>query len=119
MKRKVQHLQSLWDPYLHPTHTHTQGGGSALLTLLHLPSSLLLRGVVSVLSGPHLQIKHTGKLEVMHHILQQQELWDMCQGELAHQRQPRATTDRDLGQQEIGLGNKQTGTNEQTRQTAW
>lgn len=72
-----------------------------------------------MLSGPHLQIKHAGKLEVMHHVLQQEELWDMCQGELTHQRHPRATTDRDLGQQEIRLGNKQIGTKEQTRQTVW
>lgn len=112
-KRNVQHLQP-WDPYLHPTNAHAQGGRSALFTLLHLPSSLLLGRIVSVLSGPHLQIKYAGKLEVMHHILQQKELWETRQGELTCQRPlPRATTDRDLGQREIGPGNKQIGTKEQ------
>lgn len=77
---------SLGEPYLHPTHAHAQGGRSALFTLLHLPSSLLLRRIISVLSGPHLQIKYTGKLEVMHHVLQQKELWETRQGELTCQR---------------------------------
>ena len=76
---------SLGDPYLHPTHAHAQGGGSALFTLLHLPSSLLLRRIISMLPGPHLQIKYAGKPEVMHHVLQQKELWETCQGELTCQ----------------------------------
>lgn len=109
----------LGDSYLHATHSHAQGGRSALLTLLHLPSSLLLRGIVSVLSGPHLQIKHTGKLEVMHHVLQQEELWERRQGELNWQRrcspgQPGRGTRR-----EIGLGGKQIGTKEEREQTVW
>lgn len=109
----------LGDSYLHATHSHTQGGRSALLTLLHLPSSLLLRGIISVLSGPHLQIKHTGKLEVMHHVLQQEELWERRQGELNCQRRCSPGQPGRGTRPEIGLGGKQIGTEEDREQTVW
>lgn len=61
--------------HLHAAHSDAQRGRSALFTFLHLPGGLLLRGVVAVLPGAHLQVQDAGVGEVVDHVLQQQELW--------------------------------------------
>lgn len=48
--------------YLHPTDAHTQAGRGALRALVHVTSLLLLRCVIPVLPGPHLQVQDTGVL---------------------------------------------------------
>lgn len=72
-------------PYLHAAQSHSQRGRRALFALLHLPGGLLLRGVVSVLPGAHLQVQDAGVGEVVDDVLQQQELW------LERSRQGRTT----------------------------
>lgn len=60
--------------HLHATDPDAQRGRRALLALAHLPGSLLGGRVVAVLPGAHLQVQHARALEVVHHVLQQQEL---------------------------------------------
>lgn len=61
--------------YLHATQSDSQRRRRALFAFLHLPGRLLLRGVVSVLPGAHLQVQDAGVGEVVNNVLQQQELW--------------------------------------------
>lgn len=42
--------------YLHATEVHAQTGRGALRALPHVAGLLLLRGIVPVLPGPHLQV---------------------------------------------------------------
>lgn len=63
------------DLYLHPTHSHAQSSGGALLALLHLTSGLLLGRVVAVLPCAHLQVQYAGTAEVMYYVLEEQKFW--------------------------------------------
>lgn len=40
-----------------------------------------------MLAGAHLQVQYTGVLEVMHHVLQQEELWATVKEKNNHTRQ--------------------------------
>ena len=40
-----------------------------------------------MLAGAHLQVQHTGVLEVVHHVLKQEELWTTVKGNNDHTRQ--------------------------------
>lgn len=48
--------------HLHAADAHTQAGRGALGTLHHVTSLLLLRRIVPVLPGPHLQVQDAGIL---------------------------------------------------------
>lgn len=69
--------------HLHATDPDAQCGRRALLALAHLPGSLLGGRVVAMLPGAHLQVQHARALEVVHHVLQQEELCTQVKGTTA------------------------------------
>lgn len=73
--------------HLHATDPDAQRRRRTLLALPHLPRSLLGGRVIAMLPGAHLQVQHAGVLEVVHHVLKQEELWAAVKGSNDHTRQ--------------------------------
>ena len=73
--------------HLHATDPDAQRRRRTLLALPHLPRSLLSGCVIAMLPGAHLQVQHAGVLEVVHHVLKQEELWAAVKGNNDHTRQ--------------------------------
>lgn len=61
--------------HLHPAKSHADGGRRALLTLADLVGLLLLRRVVAVLPGSHLQIQHARHGVAPRQVLEEDEFF--------------------------------------------
>ena len=59
---------------LHANESQSDCAGGRVLTLACLAEFFGLRGVVSMLSGSHLEVQDTRELELGRHILQQDKL---------------------------------------------